>query len=534
MIGGAIPRSLSFSTMPTEPATPSASSPRSVENLARKWLVAFVLVGIFLRLFRFVLPIPINGDEAMLGVNILGRSFAQLLKPLEYNQVAPLGFLWTVRAAYQWWGIDERSVRFFPALAGMLTVPLFAAWARMLEKPLAAAIATGILACGTYSVYEAVELKPYGMDLMCSLILLLPSSSFILHRQSRSLIWLIALTPIALGFSYPSIFVAAAVGLTLLTLLPKLPPRQIALVAVYGIVSLTSFYFLTWRLASGQYRESSNYMLYYWADALPPHNLNAFLIWLLKVHTGNMFAYPFGGKNGGSTLSTILFLIGVFAWIRAGRRRLVFLLLCPFALTMLAAALHRYPYGQATRVCQQLAPAIIIFIGIGAQQLFESISSELTRRKSATILFIMLMLIGSAQIAESIYAAWFGDYVGVRTVAQTLVQKAPPNSPLAIVGPRFTMLCNIQWYLWPQNDRIIWDAQNNLTAADASKEIWVLSGTKLENKEPDPQITQNVSQSVESILGKPPAWQGVWVYKVGDWTQWDMMQFPAQAAAATK
>lgn len=517
--------------MQPAPAPPSATTSPALENLARKSLVAFVIVGVFLRVFRYVLPIPINGDEAMLGINILSRSFSQLLKPLNYMQVAPLGFLWSVRASYQWWGIDERAVRFFPALAGIATIPLFAAWARMIERPLAAAIATGILACGFYSVYEAVELKPYGFDLMCALILLLPATAFLLRGKTRSLIWLIALTPIALFFSYPAVFVAGAIGLTLGLSLRKMSSRQIILTFVYGIVLLASFYFLTLGVARGQYQVSGKFMTEYWSEALPPHQLKPLLIWLLKVHTGNMFAYPFGGKNGGSTLSTLLFLIGLAAWIKSRRIRMIFFLLCPFVLTFLAAALRRYPYGQATRVCQQLAPAIILLIGVGAQNIIEKlIASDQTRQKVVVYTFSGLMLIGAAQIAEGVYAAFCGDYVGVRNVARTLVKNAPPDATIAVMGSHYMMLCNIQWYLWPENNRVVWDAQKNLSAQDLSNDVWALNGTT----DIGPQTTPKAQATLAQILGRPPTWHQSWIYKVGDWTQWDVFGFPASKPTTTK
>src|ERR1019366_2491614 len=73
---------------------------RTTERQSRQlnlshWLTFFAVFGVIL---RYALNLPIWGDEGFLGINILDRSFHDLLRPMEYIQVAPLGFLWLQRA----------------------------------------------------------------------------------------------------------------------------------------------------------------------------------------------------------------------------------------------------------------------------------------------------------------------------------------------------------------------------------------------------------------------------------------------------
>jgi hypothetical protein len=56
-----------------------------------------LLAGIGFRLIQFFTARSLWLDESMLGLNIASRSLGELLRPLDYNQVAPPLFLWLGR-----------------------------------------------------------------------------------------------------------------------------------------------------------------------------------------------------------------------------------------------------------------------------------------------------------------------------------------------------------------------------------------------------------------------------------------------------
>ena len=55
------------------------------------WTILFT--GIFISTINLFYNRSLWGDEAMLSLNISEKTFFQLFKPLEMNQVAPVGFL---------------------------------------------------------------------------------------------------------------------------------------------------------------------------------------------------------------------------------------------------------------------------------------------------------------------------------------------------------------------------------------------------------------------------------------------------------
>ena len=64
------------------------------ERSLKRLLGLFVLVGLIARAIRYYLCFPLWDDESFLCVNFIDRSYADLLKPLDYHQVAPVLFLW--------------------------------------------------------------------------------------------------------------------------------------------------------------------------------------------------------------------------------------------------------------------------------------------------------------------------------------------------------------------------------------------------------------------------------------------------------
>ena len=61
---------------------------------SRTWLAqattGFVLLGVLLRATRYLLNYPLWCDETMIAANFLDRGYVDLLRPLDFRQVAPL------------------------------------------------------------------------------------------------------------------------------------------------------------------------------------------------------------------------------------------------------------------------------------------------------------------------------------------------------------------------------------------------------------------------------------------------------------
>jgi hypothetical protein len=374
--------------------------------------LAFVVLGVGLRLVRYLMNFPLWWDEAFVGVNLLRRGYFDLLRPLDYAQVCPLLFLWAELSAVKLLGFSEWSLRLVPLVSAIASVFLFRHMAGRVLRGLPLLMAVGIFAVSYHPIRHAADVKPYASDLLVGLILLALAIEWNRDRSRPAWLWgLAAFAPLALGFSHPAVFVAGGIGLALWPAVWRSGNRVVQLAhAVFLVSTAGSFLALYLLFTSAQASATLAGMSAQWATGFPPlGDPTALLLWLARVHTGSMFAYPCGGERGASMLTSVVFLVG--AWLLWRRRTRTLLALCivPFALALIAACLKRYPYGGVThgspaRIMQFLAPAICLLAGLGAAALLDRIAFPARRSRAIRIGLAALVFIGAGPLAvESIH-----------------------------------------------------------------------------------------------------------------------------------
>jgi Dolichyl-phosphate-mannose-protein mannosyltransferase len=381
-----------------QPELTAALPPRwTVERLT--WL--FVGIGVLVRMVRYGLAFPLWCDEFQLSANFLDRDFSQLLLPLNYNQVAPIGFLWIELAAVRLLGFSELSLRFFPALCGIASVFLFRHVARQLLRGVPLVLAVAVFSVAYYPIRHGAEVKPYSCDLFCALVLFSVALRWWRAPEQSRWLWLLAgLAPLALSISFAAAFIAGGLSLgiacTLWQQRAAADSRKGASAwLVFNLAVGVAFLGLMRLNVSAQYDSTQKEMTACWADGFPPwRDPLALIVWLAEVHTGPMFAYPFGAENGGSVATFFCFSVALIELFRRGRRDLALTITGWFALSMAAAALHRYPYGSHARLSQYLAPAICLLSGSGGALLLARLRDP--RWQSAAV---RLCLVGGGLLA---------------------------------------------------------------------------------------------------------------------------------------
>ncbi|HEV2948893.1 MAG TPA: glycosyltransferase family 39 protein [Gemmataceae bacterium] len=428
-----------------------------------KLAAGLLAVGLAWRLLRYFLQFPLWGDEASIVVNLLDRGYLDLLKPLDYKQVAPVLFLWSELTAYRLLGGSELAIRLLPFLAGVGSLFLFWRLARSSLNHVAALLAVGIFAVSYYPIRHSCEVKPYAFDLFWSLALLVPAVNWLVRpKQWAWLALLAALVPMALGASYPSVFVAGTVSLVLLkTAWERREFKTWMMFALYNLAMGISFLIFYRAAGAEQFDSSGGTANWYWSEWFPPSRPAPLIRWLASVHTGNMMAYPAGGSGGASALTLIFCLLGI--WQLRKDRSILLLCLLPFGLTFLAAAMHHYPYGGSARVAQHLAPAICLLAGIGAAALIDRFAkSEIARRRSLVGVSAMLAIIGIAGMARD----WKRSYktpadAQLRDLVVGITRQAKPNDQIVVMDAPEEVASQFVWYLGQLKDRVAWRGQTD-------------------------------------------------------------------------
>jgi hypothetical protein len=335
-------------------------------------VIGFVILGIMLRLARYLQNYPMWCDETMLAANLLDRRWFELLQPLAYRQVCPPGFLAVEWIVVHFLGFSELSLRLIPGLCAVASVPLFHFLAR---RVLGRGTSATLLAVTLFAVSEppiryAAEVKPYSADLLVSLVLLGLAVMWLQTPGRVRQLWaMAAMMPLVVAMSLPSVFLIGAIAVVgFLEVLCR--PGTKALPAYAGFLAAAGLA-IGGMAALGQYHAAPadrHYLTDFWASAFPPswRDPSALAGWLFRVHTGPLFAYPHGANR--LTWLTILifgcFIVGAVLLFRRNTK-VVLLLVIPFMLGIVAAALRRYPYGTSVRVAQFLAPSTLLLASAG-------------------------------------------------------------------------------------------------------------------------------------------------------------------------
>jgi hypothetical protein len=444
--------------------------------------LGFVAIGVFWRLLHYFLQFPIWGDEAFVCLNFPNQDYLGLTGQLRHAQVAPILFLWGEMTAFRLLGASELAMRLLPLVAGLCGLVLFWRLARVTLAPLAFTLALGIFATARIPVMMCSFVKPYSCDLLMSLALLVPALQW-LARPER-LRWLLVLAlvvPAALLGSYPAVFVAGGVSLGLLPTVWRQPGWQArALYAAYNLLLVGSFAVGCLFVGGAQLDRSGGtvqvYLQTYWANAFPPFEPLAFLRWLALIHTGRMMAYPIGESSGASTLTFLLFLAGVWHFWKSGRRSLVVMLLTPFALGILAAALRRYPYGGCWRISQHMAPIICLLAGAGAGALIERCRTAAARWRWVLGASALLVLVAAGGMAFDVIKPYRSQAdQWTRQVVREVFNRAAPEDQIVVLNAPYEVKPMFEWHLAQPAKQIAWNGQLDRERLDkGTGHVWCL------------------------------------------------------------
>jgi hypothetical protein len=390
-----------------------------------------VLLAVSWRTVRYLMKFPLWGDEAFLAMSILTRSARGMVGSLEYGQIAPIGFMlceWLVTRVA---GVTEMGLRFLPYLIGLATVWLYWGLAAAMVGPRTTMICVAVFAAAYFPTRYGVELKPYGLDLLVALVLLRLALWMLKAPQSvgRGLA-LSAATAAGVWFSYPSAFVAGAIGLVMTRRLLRQPDRRLLGVwAVYGVGLLSSFFLMLRIQANPQLQSSPWYQeIPMWTRAFPPvKDPLKFAWWLVDTHVGELLAYPVGGRHGASTIPFLLVVVGSAALWRKNREQLL-LLLGPLPLMFVAAAMHRYPYGGGPRVSLFMAPAFCLLVGCGLAVTCQWWDRRRRQQRARPVVVIALASMAVAGIVRDVFRPYVDkSYVKCRAAIGDIARRTQPD-----------------------------------------------------------------------------------------------------------
>jgi hypothetical protein len=388
--------------------------------IAPAFLWALLAFGFLTRIVPYVFNRSLWLDETMIAFNIVNRSYGEFLQPLDYNQGAPFAFLVVERFFVNLMGESEYALRAFPFLCGVGALLLFYAIVNRWLAPAARPIALLLFIFSDTLTRYTAEVKPYGCDVFFVLLLwvFLPVDK---KPSSLRLLLLAVVGCIAVWFSYPMIFVLAAMGFFLLyDAWTRRDNKEVASVVVTGIAWVGSFG-ASYIVALGQLADQS-VMTNYWSNKFfpfPPTSIR---------QIRQLVAIPFDTLISPASLpmagiAMLLVVVGIVGLYMTRRDRL-FLVLAPMGFVVVASSLHLYPFDG--RLILFLVPSIYILVASGAEMLREKIG------QSAPLVWALLVGLLLFHPAEAAMYQLVKPFRGeeIRQVLQHVSENAKPGDTI--------------------------------------------------------------------------------------------------------
>jgi hypothetical protein len=364
----------------------AAESTQATDRWNRRavvWAWMIVALGAALRIGRFCAFRSLWLDELFLTHSILNRGLWNLIsQSLDYWQAAPPGFLVLEKLSVLVFGSGEKALRLVSLVAGLASLPLFYFVVKRILNPRAGIIALAFFATLGPLIYYSSEAKPYGGDVAVALAIALVILRFVENPSISRAKWLAGISVGGVLCSFPAIFVLAGMGLGAMPMIrwPDVKRLAIALsapAAVFIIEQLLLRHVL-------HDPEVHRQLVIYWTqrDAFMP-------LWPIWWPASALIAIcQSPGAMWLDYPGAAFCAFGVGAAVALRRRGKFLLVLAPFLMMLLAAALRQYP--MADRLALFFVPVILLGIGAGLDALCGNFASVI-----AMLLILCVTLVPS-------------------------------------------------------------------------------------------------------------------------------------------
>ena len=364
---------------------------------------ALVAIGTVLKIVMWAAGTEFWNDEAGLGINVVGRTYATLGSPFTHLQASGWGFLAVSKAVTDLAGPTAIAFRFVPMVAALFVPAVVYAVAREVRSQVTGLLALGIAAVSPYLLTYTRQFKPYTLDALIAggLVWMATRAA----RDPEDSRWWVALAvagTISVWVSLPAIFVLTAVGLALFVrdLVERRSALKIAFTVLMGVAWLLSFAVHYGMFLAHSGLSKSPQMQVFWARGFinfPPRSIDD-----VRATFGRFF-YSFVEPGGFYTwryLAAFWFAVGIWWLVRRSKVNAA-IVTGPYLIAFAAATLGLYPFDG--RLLLFLYPTMIVLIAVGLAEGW-SRSWWLPRAVAALSVVVFMATSGAALIEDVRYS----------------------------------------------------------------------------------------------------------------------------------
>jgi hypothetical protein len=345
----------------------------AIENIV---IVLILTAGVLLSLFQFLYNRSLWLDEAMLALNIIHKNSFELLKPLDYSQVAPVLFLQIEKLFSMLLPNTEYGLRIFP---------LFCFWAslyffyKIIKKQLhngyAIIFALSLFVFNRTLIIYSSEVKQY----MTDVLVLLGMFYFVLKDYKKEknkyyVLGIVGVIAVLMSNVAPVILFICGFYLVFDAVFVEKKVKIIPLVSVFAA---WSGIFLVYYIFFIYKHPTQEIMIKFWskANAFLPHDSVKNICTFFTGKTA-MIIYTLIPAMRIIRYSLILFLLtGIIGLTGHKKPKLIILTCGPILLQLFLSTFQLYPFD--IRLILYTLPCIMIICSVGFEMIIKMMFSDL-------------------------------------------------------------------------------------------------------------------------------------------------------------
>jgi hypothetical protein len=329
-----------------------------------KIVVAF---GFLLSLVQFISNRSLWIDEAMLARNIISKSSAELLQPLDYMQVAPILFLQIEKFSSSMMPDSELGLRIFPLIFYWFSLILFYKIISLVfSDRWIILLLLSLFVLNNHLIYYSSEVKQYASDVAFTLSIYYFSIKKYID-DSKKYIYISFLGAIGVFLSNISPVILTCAGLYLLLQNAK-ERNNLKAQHLFFTLLIWIAVFLLYYIRFIKNHPSQNRMIKYWENVgafIPNNPFSADFYAFLSTNTSKISSALLPFSEIGATLIILFLFLGIVSLIKNGRKGFIILFLLPPVIHLLLSAFRLYPFDL--RLILYIFPLLIFVIGFGLQ-----------------------------------------------------------------------------------------------------------------------------------------------------------------------
>jgi len=390
----------------------------------RALLLLVVIGGIVCRVAQYLANPSLWHDEALVALNVMDKSAAQLFGPLDYAQAAPPLFLLAERGLWLATHNPEYALRLVSLLCGIASLPIFAVLCWRLLPGAVTPWTVGFFAFSDKLIWHSAEVKPYSGDVFVAVLLLFIALAVKHGTVAARFTWLSIVAAIALWFSFPAAIIFGGLSLTTL---PQLWRRKGLVVWILcNALVVASFLLLYLLTVRHQHDEYGSYLLRYWADDFPDYAHPLKIPWWLANELYSLSDHPY------RSFGAIVALLGICGIVNLSLRkeyRILGACVWPILLAIAAAFAHQYPFN-GDRLTVYLLPGIFLLCGEGTALLRERLPMPWQK-----LWFVLALVVVGRGVVEASYRLIVPrSRSNVRPIVKYIRIHRQPGEGLYLVG----------------------------------------------------------------------------------------------------